>query len=222
MAVAPNAWVAVPAMIVGGMSWITVANSLSVSAQLALPDWVRARGMAIYQMAIMGASAFGAALWGQVAELSSLYVSLGIAAASGTVFMLLAIRYVSDGVGEDDDTTPARKGWAKGPPAEAPGEDGRVVVTVEYLIDPARAAAFHVVMQQTRRARLGQGAIGWELLHDIAEPGRYVEEIVDESWTEHLRRFHRATAADMALRERRLAFHQGETLPAITRYVVRR
>lgn len=222
MVVAPNAWVAVPAMFLGGMAWITVANSLSVSAQLALPDWVRARGMSMYQMAIMGASAFGAALWGQVAELSSLYISLGIAAASGTLCMLVALRYVTDGVGEDDDTSPARKGWVKGPPAEAPGEEGRVVITVEYMIDPARAAAFHIVMQQTRRARLSQGAIGWELLHDIAEPGRYVEEIVDESWTEHLRRFHRATAADMALRERRLAFHQGETVPVVTRYVVRR
>jgi MFS family permease len=222
MAVAPNAWIAVPAMFCGGMAWITVANSLSVSAQLALPDWVRARGMSIYQMAIMGASAFGAALWGQIAELSSLYVTLAVAAASGSVAMLMAVRYVTDHVGEEEDTTPARKGWAKGPPAEAPVEDGRVVVTIEYLIDPARAAAFHVVMQQTRRARLGQGAIGWELLHDIAEPGRYLEEIVDESWTEHLRRFHRATAADMALRERRLAFHQGETLPVVTRYVVRR
>ncbi|CAN7676856.1 MFS transporter [Variovorax sp. LjRoot290] len=222
MAVAPNAWIAVPAMFLGGMAWITVANSLSVSAQLALPDWVRARGMSMYQMAIMGASAFGAALWGQVAELSSLYISLGIAAVSGTACMLVALRYVTDGVGEEDDTSPARKGWAAGPPAEAPGEEGRVVITVEYMIDPARAAAFHIVMQQTRRARLGQGAIGWELLHDIAEPGRYVEEIVDESWTEHLRRFHRATAADMALRERRLAFHQGETVPVVTRYVVRR
>ena len=67
MALAPNAWVAVPAMVLNGMAWITCANSLSVSAQLALPDWVRARGMSMYQMAIMGASALGAALWGQVA-----------------------------------------------------------------------------------------------------------------------------------------------------------
>ena len=222
MAVAPNAWVAVPAMALGGMAWITVANSLSVSAQLALPDWVRARGMSIYQMAIMGASAFGAAIWGQVAEVSSLSITLGIAAVSGILLMLLAIRYVTDGVGEEDDTTPAHKGWAKGPPAEAPGEDGRVVITVEFMIDPARAPAFHLVMQQTRRARLSQGAIGWELLHDIAQPERYVEQIVDESWTDHLRRFNRATASDMALRERRLAFHIGETQPVVTRYIVRR
>lgn len=118
--------------------------------------------------------------------------------------------------------SPARAGWAAGPPAETPEETGRVVITIEYVIDPARAAAFHLVMQQTRRARLGQGAIGWELLHDISEPGRYVEQIVDESWTDHLRRFTRATAADMALRERRLAFHVGESPPVVTRYVVRR
>ena len=209
-------------MCLGGMAWITVANSLSVSAQLALPDWVRARGMSIYQMAIMGASAFGAALWGQVAELSSLHVSLGIAAVSGTLCMLLALRLVIDGPGEEDDTSPARRGWIPGPPASPPDENGRVVVTVEYLIDPTRAEAFLQVMQQTRRARLSQGAIAWDLLHDITDPTRYVEQVVDESWTEHLRRFHRATAADMALRDRRLAFHQGEILPVVTRYVAQR
>ncbi|KPU89024.1 arabinose ABC transporter permease [Variovorax paradoxus] len=221
MAFAPSAWVAVPAMFFGGMAWITVANSLSVSAQLALPDWVRARGMSTYQMAIMGASAIGAALWGQVATVTDLQVSLVVASVTGTLLMLAALRWVTDVSGEDD-TTPAKAGWASGPPSEAPQENGRVVIHVEFIIDPARAAAFHLVMQQTRRARLSQGAIGWELLHDIGEPGRYVEQIVDESWTEHLRRFNRATAADMALRERRLAFHLGESPPVVTRYVVRR
>ena len=111
--------------------------------------------MSMYQMAIMGASAIGAAIWGQVATVSNLEISLAIAAASGTLLMLMALRWVTDGVGEDD-TRPAEAGWAAGPPAEAPQEDGRVVITVEDLIEPARAAAFHLVMQQTRRARLSQ------------------------------------------------------------------
>jgi MFS family permease len=220
MAVAPNAWVAVLAMFFGGAAWIAVANSLSVSAQLALPDWVRARGMSMFQMAIMGASAFGAALWGQIATVSSLQASLLIASVTGVLTMGAALRYVLDGE-VDDDVSPAASGWADVPPHAPPGE-GRLVIMIEYLIDPARAAAFHAVMQQTRRTRLSEGAIGWELLHDSAEPGRYVEEIVDESWTGHLRRFHRATAADLALRERRLAFHLGEGPPVVRRYVVRR
>jgi MFS family permease len=64
VAFAPDAWVAVPAMFAAGMAWITTANTLSVSAQMGLPDWVRARGMSMYQMAIMGASALGAAALG--------------------------------------------------------------------------------------------------------------------------------------------------------------
>jgi MFS family permease len=223
MAYAPNTWVAVPAMFFAGAAWITVANSLSVSAQLALPDWVRARGMSMYQMAIMGATAFGAAVWGQIATVGTLQTALLIGAVSGVLMMGLALRYVVDGGGsdEDNDLSPAREGWAQAPAHPAPGE-GRVVITVEYIIDPARAAAFHLVMQQTRRTRLAEGAIGWELLNDIREPERYVEQIVDASWTEHLRRFNRATAADLALRERRLAFHLGEGPPVVTRYIVRR
>ena len=223
MAYAPNTWVAVPAMFFAGAAWITVANSLSVSAQLALPDWVRARGMSMYQMAIMGATAFGAAVWGQIATVGTLQTALLIGAVSGVLMMGLALRYVVDGGGsdEDNDLSPAREGWAQAPAHPAPGE-GRVVITVEYIIDPARAATFHLVMQQTRRTRLAEGAIGWELLNDIREPERYVEQIVDASWTEHLRRFNRATAADLALRERRLAFHRGEGPPVVTRYIVKR
>ncbi len=221
MALAPSAWVAVPAMICAGMAWITVANSLSVSAQMSLPNWVRARGMASYQMAIRGSSALGAALWGQVATLGTMQTALFSAAASGVLLMLLAVRFVSDSTESDADLSPARSGWAV-LPSEAPLESGRVVTTVEYVVDPQRAEAFVDVMQLTRRARLSEGAIGWELLRDIGEPARFVEEIVDESWTEHLRRFHRATAADIALRERRLAFHQGAEPPVVTRYVARR
>jgi MFS family permease len=221
MAFAPSAWIAVPAMVAAGMAWITVANSLAVSAQMSLPNWVRARGMASYQMAIMGASALGAALWGQVATVGSMQTALLSAAAGGILFMLLAVRFVADSADEEADMSPARAGWAALPSA-APQEGGRVVTTVEYLIDPTRASAFVLVMQETRRARLSQGAIGWELLSDVGDPARFLEEISDESWTEHLRRFHRATAADIALRERRLAFHTGDEPPRVSRYLVRR
>ena len=44
MAVTHQLWIAVPAMFLGGAAWITVANTLSVSIQMGLPDWVRARG----------------------------------------------------------------------------------------------------------------------------------------------------------------------------------
>jgi MFS family permease len=216
VAFSPSAYVAVPAMFFAGIAWISTANSLSVSAQLGLPDWVRARGMSIYQMAIMGASALGAALWGQVATLTSVQISLSIAAATGVLAMLSVHRLVRDRSIEED-LTPSRE--LKAPVADAPPGTGHVHVTIEYLIDPARAEDFRILMQESRRSRLRQGALSWELLRDIHDPGRFVELVIDESWTEHLRRFDRVTASDVALRERKLAFHIGEEPPAIQRYV---
>ncbi|WP_440105825.1 MFS transporter [Acidovorax sp. BL-A-41-H1] len=217
MAVAPNVYVAVPAMFVGGMAWITTANSLSVSAQLALPNWVRARGMSIYQMSIMGATALGAAVWGQVATLTDVHTSLGLAAATGVVAMALVQRLVADRSIEED-LSPSRA--FKAPVAEAPPGAGHLVVTIEYFIDPDHATEFRAVMQESRRSRLRQGALGWQLLHDISQPARYVERIEDESWTEHLRRFDRVTASDVALRDRKLAFHVGNAPPRVTRWAV--
>ena len=94
-----------------------------------------------------------------------------------------------------------------------------MLVTVEYQIDPAQAPAFRALMEQSRRSRLRQGAVAWELLSDINDPGRFVEVIEDASWTDHLRRFQRVTAADVALRDRKLAFHTGDAPPLIRRVV---
>jgi hypothetical protein len=132
--------------------------------------------------------------------------------------MALVQRLVSNRHGEED-LSPSRA--FNLPQAETPPEAGlRLVTSIEYLIEPARAAEFRAVMQESRRARLRQGALSWELQHDIADPRRYVERVVDESWTEHLRRFDRVTASDVALRDRKNAFHIGETPPVISRYVV--
>jgi hypothetical protein len=219
MAIAPNVYVAVPAMVLGGMAWITTANSLSVSAQLALPNWVRARGMSIFQMAIMGATALGAAVWGQVATVTSVHLSLAVAALTGVIAMALVQRLVTDRHMEED-LSPSQA--FKAPVAATPPQAGRVVVTIEYTIDPARAAEFRTLMQESRRSRLRQGALSCDLLHDLTDPARYVEQIVDESWTEHLRRFDRVTASDVALRERKLAFHRGESPPEVVRYLMER
>jgi hypothetical protein len=92
------------------------------------------------------------------------------------------------------------------------------VVQIEYRINPAKAKRFRTLMQESRRSRLRQGAVGWSLLHSMEQPERYVEQIVDESWTEHLRRFERVTAADVALRERKLAFHVLDQPPRVSRF----
>ncbi|MDP2680241.1 MAG: MFS transporter [Rhodoferax sp.] len=217
IAVTPHTWVAAPAMLCAGAAWITTANTLSVSAQMGLPDWVRARGMSMYQMAIMGASASGAAVWGQVATLSSVSISVALAAVTGVLAMALANRLMP-GQGMVEDLTPSS--LLQVPQADAPPAQGHVMVMVEYQIDPARAVEFRALMRESRGSRLRHGALSWELLQDINEPGRFVEMIEDESWTDHLRRFDRMTGADVALHDRKLAFHIGASPPKVTRSVM--
>jgi hypothetical protein len=69
----------------------------------------------------------------------------------------------------EEDLSPSR---AFTPPTARPPEAGRVVVTIEYLIDPARAGAFATLMQLSRRSRLRQGALSWSLLHSMSQPER--------------------------------------------------
>jgi len=217
VALVPEIWVAVPAIFVAGMAWISTANTLAMAAQLALPNWVRARGMSIYQMALMGGTAFGAMLFGKVAGIWGVPAAIVAAALLGTLLVPFVRRWSVEG--EDVDHSPAQPRGAPEPVIEIGADEGPVMVTVEYRIDPARAAEFAAVMQLTRAARLRQGALSWGLFRDTAVPGRYLEHFIDESWLEHQRRLERFTAADAELRERRLAFHVGSEPPLLHRYV---
>jgi MFS family permease len=220
VAFAPNAWVAAPAMLLAGFAWIAVANSVTISAQLALPDWVRARGMSIYQMAIMGGTALGALVWGQIAERSSVPASLAACSVSLLVALALTRRRVLEGA-QEEDHTPTHP-WDEPVPAQPiEPDDGPVMVTLEYLIDPQRKGEFEAIMGESRGARLRQGAVSWGLFEDLQRPGRFVEYFACDSWADYLRRFDRFTAQDERLQAMRHAFHTGGGPPTISRFIAR-
>ena len=220
VAFSPSAWLTAPAMFVAGAAWITVANSVTIAAQLALPDWVRARGMAIYQMSIMGGSALGAFIWGRIAEWSNVPTSLACAACSLLVTVVATRNRVLEGA-QEEDHTPTHP-WDEPVPAHPLQlDDGPVMVTLEYLVDTTRRGEFESIMAETRSARMREGAVLWGLFEDIEQPGRFVEYFACDTWADYLRRFQRFTAMDERLREMRLAFHLGDTPPRISRYIAR-
>ncbi len=89
----PWLWAALGAMFVAGLAWIAVANTLNVAAQLGLPDWVRARGISVYQMALMGGAALGAAFWGKVATWVGVPYGVSLAALSALCLATLMLRW---------------------------------------------------------------------------------------------------------------------------------
>lgn len=220
VAFAPREWMAGVAMLIAGGAWITVANSVTVSAQIALPDWVRARGMAIYQMAIMGGTAFGAFTWGKVADLTSVADSLALCGAALLVALGVTRNRILEGT-QEEDHTPTRPFSEPVPAQLVELQDGPVMVTLEYLIEPGRGAEFESIMAESRSARLRQGAVSWGLFEDLQVPGRYLEYFACDTWADYLRRFDRFTAQDQRLQSMRYAFHLGTDPPKISRFIAK-
>ena len=91
--------------------------------------------------------------------------------------------------------------------AETPEPDGGpVMVTIEYRVQADKRAEFVAAMQAVREMRRRNGAYFWELFHDAADPTRFVECFMDESWVEHLRQHERVSVADREIQQRAKAF----------------
>jgi MFS family permease len=191
---------AVTASLVAGVAWICVLASLNVSAQLALPDWVRGRGLAIYVTINFGAMTLGSAIWGKVAATAGVPATLFIAAAGALVSIPLTWRWKLQ-TGAGLDLTPSMHWPAPTLANEIAPERGPVLVTVDYRVQPADRTAFLEAMNGLGRERRRDGAYGWDILEDAAAPGRFIETFYIVSWLEHLRQHERVTNADRIAQE---------------------
>ena len=63
-----------------GACWMTVIANNGASVQMILPNFMRARGMAVHQMLFFGSMVMGSMLWGKVADLWSVQTALILSA----------------------------------------------------------------------------------------------------------------------------------------------
>ncbi|MFY8092167.1 MAG: MFS transporter [Niveispirillum sp.] len=205
-------------MTVAGMVWITMLSSFNVAAQTAAPNWVKARALAINLLVFQGSMAAGSAGWGLAAGHLGIPGTLLIAAAGMVLALGLALRWPIKG-DMAGNIAPSSHWPAPIVAVDSPTDRGPVMITIDYLIDPARTAEFTRAMRTLRRIRHRDGAISWALYEDAAEPGRMVESFVLESWLEHLRQHERVTHADREDQEVVRSFHLG-TEPPLVRHLI--
>jgi MFS family permease len=192
--------VALFASLIAGASWIMVMACLFVSVQVALPDWVRGRGLAIFLTVQFGAMTAGSAVWGRVASEEGLSIALLMAAVGAVVAVPLSMRWKLQ-TAAGLDLSPSMH-WRTPVFAQAIEPDqGPVLVTVEYRIGKENCAAFLGAIDEIGRERKRDGAFAWGIFEDAAESGRFLETFLIESWLElrHLRQ--RVTNADRMLEE---------------------
>jgi MFS family permease len=206
------------ASLVAGVSWIVGLSSLNVSAQVALPDWVRARGLAIYVTVFTGALTLGSAIWGQVAGSLGLMPAHFIAAAGALVAIPLTARWKLQ-TAADIDLTPSSHWPAPILAREIQHDRGPVLVTIEYRIEPGKRAPFLAAMEKVGEERRRDGAYEWAIFEDAATEGLMVETFLVASWLEHLRQHGRVTNADRVLQDAVLDAFQCEGPPVIRHFI---
>lgn len=208
-------------MFVAGGAWLTLLSTFNASIQHAVPQWVRGRALAVSILVFFGGMTVGSVLWGWAASALDLRLALTLAAL-GAAASLLFTRRFRIGPVEELDLTPSVHWPAPVVLRDVEPEQGPVVVTVEYEIDPARRREFMRAMQRVRRIRKRDGAMTWALLGNIEKPGHYTETFIVESWLEHLRQHERVTVADRAVLDKARAFHEGTAPPRVTHYIAER
>jgi MFS family permease len=86
-------WMAVPVLLASGAAWVAVVATINVAAQVALPAWVRARGLSIFIVVFNGMMALGSIASGFVAGAIGIPFTLFAAAAGLMVFDLATTRW---------------------------------------------------------------------------------------------------------------------------------
>jgi MFS family permease len=184
------------ALVPVGGAWIAAMSSLNSGLQLALPSWVRARGLGYYLMVFQGSQAIGAVIWGTIAARTDLTVALLIAAGVMLAGALLGLRSPMPDTRVLDRTPSSH--WPVPQLVHTPGPaEGPVMVTLTYRVAEEDAVPFTQAMQHVGRSRRRTGALRWELFRDGADPTRFVESYLLGTWAEHLRQHEdRLTGAD--------------------------
>ena len=79
-------------VLVAGTAWFFVMSALQISAQMILPDAVRARGIALLNMVLTAGYALGSPIWGTLAYYTSPKVTMIVAGAVSIVFLFMTYR----------------------------------------------------------------------------------------------------------------------------------
>ena len=213
---ARNPATAMAASVLAGISWIAVLSSLNVSAQFALPEWVRGRGLAMYMTVFFGATTLGSAIWGEVASMAGLPAAHFVAAAGALLAIPLTWRWKLQ-TAQGMDLTPSMSWPAPIVTGHVGNDQGPVMVTVEYRISPKDREAFLTALERLSHERRRDGAYAWGIFEDIADRSRFLETFFVESWLEHLRQHERVTNADRMLQDHIHRLVQGT--PKITHLI---
>ncbi|WP_093758224.1 MFS transporter [Tardiphaga sp. OK245] len=207
VAVSSEPAITAAALVVAGSVWMLAVALFNIGVQLSAPRWVAGRSLAAFQAAIAGGIAIGSWGWGHLTDMVGVEAALLV--SGGAMFLSplfgLFLRMPPTGARDEDAETLADPEVQ----LQLTARSGPLVVEIEYRVDQENARAFHGVMQDVQLSRQRNGAYGWSIARDIADPELWTERYHCPTWLDFLRQRNRSTQSERALYQRAADYHLG-------------
>ena len=208
VALSTSAVLTAAALVLAGGVWMLAIALFNIGVQLSAPRWVAGRSLAAFQASIAGGIAIGSWGWGHLTDYAGVEAALLVSAGLMLLSPLLGIWLRMPPVGARNE---AASEVLADPEVRLPltGRSGPLVVEIEYRVSQDNARLFHNVMQEVQLSRQRNGAYGWSIARDIADPELWTERYHCPTWLDYLRQRNRATQSERALHQRAIEFHLG-------------
>lgn len=196
------------ALVLAGGVWMLAVALFNIGVQLSAPRWVAGRSLAAFQASIAGGIALGSWGWGHLTDAAGVETALLVSAGLMLLSPLLGLWLRMPPIGARNE---AASEVLADPEVRLSltGRSGPLVVEIEYRVSPENARLFHNVMQEVQLSRQRNGAYGWSIARDIADPELWTERYHCPTWLDYLRQRNRATQSERALHQRAIDFHLG-------------
>jgi predicted MFS family arabinose efflux permease len=207
------------ALVLAGAVWMLAVALFNIGVQLSAPRWVAGRSLAAFQASIAGGIAIGSWGWGRLTDAAGVETALLVSGGLMLLSPLLGLWLTMPPVGARNEDAES----LADPEVRLllTGRSGPLVVEIEYRIAQDNARAFHSVMQDVQLSRQRNGAYGWSIARDIADPELWTERYHCPTWLDYLRQRNRSTQSERALHQQAIDFHIGPDPVRIRRMLER-
>ena len=173
----------------GGAAYITILSEFYTIGMKSAPKWIGARVLAIYLLILNGGLVVGSLLWGTIANIFGISLTLLVSSLSLGATIIARKRYSSNLL-DDLDFTPASDHWFLPPQSSviSSQNENQALITIEYnKIDSKLSFEFEQRVSELGRILKSEGMAYWELFQDPADNGHYIEIRIADTWTDHMR-----------------------------------
>lgn len=208
-------------LFIAGSFWTICFSVFNIELQISAPRWVAGRALAAFQAAAAGGAGLGAMIWGEVAHVGDVKLTLVLSGLAMCGCGLLGFWLKMP---QSTDASASEEAELLADPevklAITP-RSGPIIVEMEYRIAPDQARSFYQVMQQLQSIRQRNGAYDWSIGRDLSDAEIWTERFSCPTWLDYLRQRTRSTQADRQVEEATWALHMGPE-PIVVRRMLER